>query len=463
MKKVFAIICLFLCVTLFACAGGNGSKTSKLVGISMPTENLERWKLNGQDMKAQLEKSGYTVDLAFADNDVYTQISQIKMMIEKDCRVLVIAPVDFYSLTDVLKSAKEKGITVISHDRLIMESDAVSYYITFNRYKIGIVQAEYILDRLNIKKHSKKNPIFMEFFAGDYRDSSANTFFDGAMEVLKPYIDKGIIVCPSGQTSIQQCSTPEWSTEEAQKRMKNMIVLNGYGPKNRRLDAVYCTNDSTALGVTNALLEAGYTADNIPIITGQDCDIANVRNLIKGTQSMTVIMDTKDTVSMTVKMVDDILKGKKPAVNDKKTYNNGSGFMQSYLCDPTIVTKENYKSILIDSGYYTENDLMIINDYSDLIGKCIIVDNNWAGAGYYFKERQKDGYLIEAITFGSGVYIAGTEDFICKENNGIINIDGSRKFILEDGDLRFFNNGKEQYIVFIEDWEEQGPVDSGRN
>ncbi|MBO7638284.1 MAG: sugar-binding protein [Treponema sp.] len=463
MKKVFAIVCLFLCITLFACARENGSVPSKVVGISMPTERLERWNLNGHDMKAQLEKAGYTVDLAFAANEPLVQISQIKMMIDKGCKVLVIAPVDGYALTDVLKAAKEKGIKVISHDRLILKSDAVSYYITFNKYKVGVVQAEFLLDRLNIKKHSKKNPVYMEFFTGDYEDNNVNAYFGGAMDVLKPYIDKGIIVCPSNQTTKWQCSTPGWSTEEAQKRMENLIVTNGYGPKNRRLDAVLCSNDSTAIGVTDALLAAGYSAENMPIITGQDCDIYSIRNIIKGTQSMSVFLDTKDTVSMTVKMVDDIMKGKKPLLNDKQTYNNGSGFMQSYLCDPTIVTKENYKSILIDSGYYTENDLMIINDYSDLIGKCIIVDNNWAEAGYYFKERQKDGYLIEAITFGSGVYIVGTEDFVCKENNGVINIDGSRKFILEDGDLRFFSNGKEQYIVFIEDWEEQGPVSVGRN
>lgn len=463
MKKVFAIVSLFFCISLFACARGNDSKSDKLVGISMPTERLERWNLNGHDMKSQLEKSGYTVDLAFADNDVYTQISQIKMMIEKDCRVLVIAPVDGYSLTEVLKPAKEKGIKVISHDRLIMNSKAVSYYITFNKHKVGVVQAEFLLDRLNIKKHSKKNPVYMEFFTGDYSDNNVNAYFGGAMDVLRPYIDKGIIVCPSGQTSKRQCATPGWSTDQAQKRMENLIVLNGYGPKNKRLDAVCCSNDSTAIGVTDALLNAGYSAENMPIITGQDCDIYSIRNIIKGTQSMSVFLDTKDTVSMTVKMVDDIMKGKKPEVNDKKTYNNGSGFMQSYLCDPTIVTKENYKSILIDSGYYTENDLMIINDYSDLIGKCIIVDNNWAGLGYYFKERQKDGYLIEEITFGSGVYIAGTKEITCRENNGVINLGNDSRFVLNDGDLRFFNNGKEQYIVFIEDWEEQGPVDLGRN
>lgn len=463
MKKVFAILSLFLCITLFACAGGNGSVPSKVVGISMPTERLERWNLNGHDMKAQLEKAGYTVDLAFADNDVPTQISQIKKMIDENCGVIVIAPVDGYSLTEVLKPAKEKGIKVISHDRLIMNSKAVSYYITFNKYKVGVVQAEYLIDRLNIKKRTSKNPAYMEFFTGDYNDNNVDFYFGGAMDVLKPYIDRGIIECPSGLTSKYNCSISGWSTENAQKRMEILIVTNGYGPGKRRLDAVLCSNDSTAIGVTNALLAAGYTADNMPIITGQDCDIYSIRNIIKGTQSMSVFLDTKDTVSMTVKMVDDIMKGKKPLINDKQTYNNGKGFMQSYLCDPTIVTKENYKSILIDSGYYTENDLMIINDYSDLIGKCIIVDNNWAGLGYYFKEKQKDGYLIEAITFGSGVYIAGTEDFVCKENNGVINIDGNRKFILKDGDLRFFFNGKEQYIVFIEDWEEQGPVDSGRN
>ena len=197
------------------------------------------------------------------------------------------------------------------------------------------------------------------------------------MDILRPYIDKGIIICPSGQTSKRQCATPGWSTDQAQKRMENLIVTNGYGPKNKRLDAVCCSNDSTAIGVTDALLNAGYSAENMPIITGQDCDIYSVRNIIKGRQAMSVFLDTKDTVSMTVKMVDAIMKGKKPEVNDKKTYNNGSGFMQSYLCDPTIVTKENYKSILIDSGYYTENDLMIIDDYSSLVGKCVMVGNNW--------------------------------------------------------------------------------------
>lgn len=462
MKKVSAIVSLFFCISLLACARGNDSKANNLVGISMPTERLERWYLNGHDMKAQLEKAGYRVDLEFAANDESVQIRQIKNMIDEGCRVLVIAPVNGYALTGVLKSAKKKGIKVISHDRLILESDAVSYYITFNKYKVGVVQAEFLLDRLNIKKHSKKNPVYMEFFTGDYSDNNVNAYFGGAMDILRPYIDKGIIVCPSGQTSKRQCATPGWSTDQAQKRMENLIVTNGYGPKNKRLDAVCCSNDSTAIGVTDALLNAGYSAENMPIITGQDCDIYSVRNIIRGRQAMSVFLDTKDTVSMTVKMVDAIMKGKKPEVNDKTTYNNGSGFMQSYLCDPTIVTKENYKSILIDSGYYTENDLMIINDYSDLIGKCIIVDNNWAGLGYYFKERQKDGYLIEEITFGSGVYIAGTKEITCRENNGVINLGNDSRFVLNDGVLRFFSKGTE-YMVFVEDWEDQGPVDSGRN
>ena len=160
MKKVSAIVSLFLCISLLACAIGNDSKANNLVGISMPTERLERWYLNGHDMKAQLEKAGYRVDLEFAANDESVQIRQIKNMIDEGCRVLVIAPVNGYALTGVLKSAKKKGIKVISHDRLILESDAVSYYITFNKYKVGVVQAEFLLDRLNIKKHSKKNPVY---------------------------------------------------------------------------------------------------------------------------------------------------------------------------------------------------------------------------------------------------------------------------------------------------------------
>ena len=169
------------------------------------------------------------------------------------------------------------------------------------------------------------------------------------MDVLKPYLDKGVIVCPSGQTAKAQAATLNWSTEEAQKRMENLITSNNYGPKNNKLDAVYCSNDSTAMGVTNALLSAGYTADNFPIITGQDCDIVSVKNMLKGLQSMSVFKDTRTLAAKVVEMVDAIMKGSNPPINDTKTYDNGTGVIPSFLCEPVFGDINNYKALLIDS------------------------------------------------------------------------------------------------------------------
>ena len=177
------------------------------------------------------------------------------------------------------------------------------------------------------------------------------------MDVLKPYLDKGVIVCPSGQTAKAQAATLNWSTEEAQKRMENLITSNGYGPKGAKLDAVYCSNDSTANGVTNALLSAGYTADNFPIITGQDCDKVAVKNMLAGTQAMSIFKDTRALASKVVEMVDAIMKGGEAPVNDTETYDNGTGVIPSYLCEPVFADVNNYKELLIDSGYYTEADL----------------------------------------------------------------------------------------------------------
>ncbi len=236
-----------------------------------------------------------------------------------------------------------------------MNSDAVSYYATFDNYKVGQFQGNYIKDALDLDNQA--GPFNIELVTGAPDDNNVNFFFGGAMDVLQPYIDSGKLVIPSGQTTKAQCATPNWSTEESQKRMENLITSNGYGPTGTKLDAVLCSNDSTANGVTNALLGAGYTADNMPIITGQDCDKPSVKNMLAGTQSMSIFKDTRTLASQVVEMVDCILQGKEVPVNDTKTYDNGTGVIPSFLCDPVICTKDNYKELLIDSGYYTEADL----------------------------------------------------------------------------------------------------------
>ncbi|MEA4969091.1 MAG: multiple monosaccharide ABC transporter substrate-binding protein [Candidatus Pelethousia sp.] len=326
------------------------------VGVSMPTQSLQRWNQDGSNMKLQLEAAGYEVDLQYAgDNDIPTQVSQIENMITGGCKVLVIAAIDGSALTEVLKEAKSNNIPVIAYDRLIMNSDAVSYYATFDNFKVGTIQGTYIKDKLDLDNAA--GPFNIELFTGSPDDNNVNFFFGGAMSILQPYIDSGKLVVKSGQTEKAQCATANWSTEESQKRMENLITSMGYGPEGTKLDAVLSSNDSVANGITNALVAAGYTAENFPILTGQDCDKPAMKNILAGTQSMSIFKDTRTLASQVVSMVNAILSGNKPEINDTETYDNGTGIIPSFLCDPVFADASNYKELLIESGYYTEADL----------------------------------------------------------------------------------------------------------
>jgi putative multiple sugar transport system substrate-binding protein len=321
------------------------------VGVAMPTKDLQRWNQDGANMQKELEAAGYEVDLQYASNDVQTQVSQVENMINSGCNVLVVAAIEGSSLGEAMDMAAEKNIPVIAYDRLIMNSDAVSYYATFDNYKVGQVQGQYIIDQLDLDNTDKT--FTMEVTAGDPGDNNAGFFYDGAMDLLKPYIEKGTIEVKSGQTEFADVATAQWATETAQSRMEN--ILSTYYADGTNLDICLCSNDSTALGVENALA-ANYKGD-YPIVTGQDCDIENTKNMIAGKQSMSVFKDTRTLASQVVKMVGQILKGETVDVNDEKTYDNGKGVVPSYLCEPVFADKDNYKELLIDSGYYTEDQL----------------------------------------------------------------------------------------------------------
>lgn len=322
-----------------------------LVGVAMPTKDLQRWNQDGENMKKQLEEAGYEVDLQYASNDVATQVSQIENMISNGCELLVIASIDGNSLGTPLQAAKDADIPVIAYDRLIMNSDAVSYYATFDNYMVGTKQGEYIVGALDLENAA--GSFNMEVFTGDPGDNNAKFFYGGAMDVLNPYIEAGKLVVKSGSVEFADVATADWSTEKAQSRME--AILSSYYADGTKLDVVLCSNDSTALGVENAL-DANYTGE-WPVITGQDCDIANVKNMIAGKQSMSIFKDTRDLASQVVKMVDSIMTGSEAPVNDTKSYDNGTGIIPSYLCEPVFAYIDNYKELLIDSGYYKESDL----------------------------------------------------------------------------------------------------------
>jgi putative multiple sugar transport system substrate-binding protein len=326
---------------------GNGT----LVGVAMPTKDLQRWNQDGTNMKKELEDAGYKVDLQYASNDVQTQVSQVENMISNGCQILVIASIDGSSLGEPLSQAKAMGIPVISYDRLIMNSDAVTYYATFDNYKVGQKQGEYLVEALDLEKATE--PKNIELFTGDPADNNCNFFFGGAMDVLKKYIDSGKLVVKSGQTAFEQVATANWDSEKSQNRMDTIIA--GNYSDGTVLDAVLCSNDSTALGVENALASS-YTG-KYPVITGQDCDIANVKNMLLGKQAMSIFKDTRTLASQVVKMVDSVMQGGEAEINDTKSYDNGTGIIPTYLCDPVVVTVDNYKDMLITSGYYTEDQL----------------------------------------------------------------------------------------------------------
>ena len=352
MRKKFLSV-LLAGAMLFSVAVGCSSKKSggKKIGVSMPTKSLQRWNQDGDNMKKELEGAGFEVDLQYANDDVSVQVNQIESMINGGCKVLVIAAINGDSLGTVLATAKEKDIPVIAYDRLIMNSDAVSYYATFDNYKVGTIQGEYIRDQLDLENAA--GPFNIEIFTGDPADNNANFFYRGAMDVLNPYIDAGKLVVKSGQRDFDQVATAGWKTENAQNRMDAIIAAN-YAD-GTQLDAVLCSNDSTALGVANSL-EANYTG-KYPIITGQDCDVVNTKNMLKGKQSMSVFKDTRDLAKQVVEMVKAIMDNKEVPVNDKETYDNGVKVVPSFLCTPVFADANNYKTILVDSGYYTEAEL----------------------------------------------------------------------------------------------------------
>jgi len=371
LKRVLTLaLAVLLVMTVAACGstgsgtgGGNNTapstggstETKNKVGISMPTQSLQRWNEDGNNLKKEFEALGYEVDLQFGgDNEVPVQIAQIENMISGGCNVLVISAIDGGSLTNVLNDAKSKGVRVVAYDRLIMGTDAVDYYATFGNFQVGVEQGLAVEQALNLK--SAAGPFNIEFFTGDPGDNNINFFYPGALSILQPYLDSGKLVCLSGQTGILQVATEGWKTENATSRMENLIATNNYGPGKTPLHAVMCSNDSTAQGVTVALLGAGFTAGpDFPVITGQDCDKVSVKNMIAGTQYMSVFKDTRILAKRVQTMVEQILSG--TTVATTTTYNNDVREVPTYECELLLGTKDNYREILINSGYYTEDDL----------------------------------------------------------------------------------------------------------
>jgi len=344
-----------LAMSLAACGGGgdSGSGDKGTIGVAMPTKSSERWIADGNNIKKQLESAGYKVDLQYAEDDIPTQVSQVENMVTKGEKMLVVAAIDGTALGDVLKTAQDSDIKVISYDRLIRDTDAVDYYTTFDNEKVGVLQAQSLVDGL---KAGGKAPYNVELFAGSPDDNNATFFWNGAMKVLKPMIDSGDINVVSGQTKFEQAAILRWDPATAQKRMED-ILTKSYTQET--VNGVLSPYDGLSLGIIAALKANGYAGGGkqLPVVTGQDAEVQSVKSIMAGEQYSTIFKDTRDLAKVTVSMIKAIGAGEKPKVNDTKTYDNGTKVVPSYLLDPVSVTKPDVQKSLVDTGYYTSADL----------------------------------------------------------------------------------------------------------
>ncbi|MYT70957.1 MULTISPECIES: multiple monosaccharide ABC transporter substrate-binding protein [unclassified Streptomyces] len=352
-----------LALTLSACGqdsdGGSkedkGSAKGSTVGIAMPTKSSERWIADGNNVVKSLKAKGYKTQLVFGEDDPDQQVSQIENMITQGVSALIIAAIDNKSLGNVLQEAADAHIPVIAYDRLILDSKNVDYYATFDNEKVGELQATSLVDKLGLSD-GKKGPFNLELFAGSNDDNNTKYFFNGAMSVLQPYIDKKQLVIRSKQTKLNQVTTLRWDGATAQKRMDDILTSKYSSDK---VDAVLSPYDGISIGIISALKSDGYGSSSkpLPAVSGQDAEVASVKSIIAGEQYSTVYKDTRKLAEEAVTMVDDVLNDKKPETNDNKTYDNGAKVVPSFLLQPVAVTKDNYEKTLIDGGYYTKKDL----------------------------------------------------------------------------------------------------------
>ncbi|NHC45789.1 sugar ABC transporter substrate-binding protein [Motilibacter sp. K478] len=342
-------------LALSGCSSSGGADAGSepargVVGLAMPTKDQQRWMGDGDNMVKQFSLLGYEPDLQYADDDAATQAAQIDAMIDRGARALVIGAVDGTKLTSVLSRAAVAGIPVVSYDRLIRGSADVSYYATFDNYKVGVQQATYIVEALGLAKGGAVRRI--ELFAGSPDDNNATFFWNGAMSVLRPYLRSGLLTVPSGQDTFAAAATPGWVSADAGKRMQQLLRGPDAGAP---LDAVLAPNDGIARAVLEALESAGYGqgGQRRPVVTGQDAELDSVRSIAAGGQALTVYKDTRELAKVAVQMTDALLKDRAPMVNDTEQYDNGVKTVPTFLLQPIAVDRRNLQRVLVDGGYYT--------------------------------------------------------------------------------------------------------------
>ncbi|BCW53778.1 sugar ABC transporter substrate-binding protein [Arthrobacter sp. FX8] len=319
-------------------AGGFPQDSS--IGVALPQKTSENWVLAEKLFNDGLNGAGFKADVQFANGGVSEQQNQISAMVTKGAKVIIVGAIDGSQLGTQLKQAKDSGATIIAYDRLLLNTENVDYYVAYDNFKVGVLQGQALLDGMKAKKPS--GPYNIELFAGSPDDANAKVFFDGAMSVLKPKIDDGTLKVLSGQTGFEQAVTQGWKAENAQRRADTLLT-GSYG--SATLDGVLSPNDTLARAVLTSVKAAGKP---IPVITGQDSEVESVKSILAGEQYSTINKDTRKLVEHAITMVKDLQAGKKPEINDDKSYNNKVKTVPAYLLEPVIVTSANVKTAYKD-------------------------------------------------------------------------------------------------------------------
>ena len=352
--KSFRGLVAAVAIGLFAAAQPATAQDKGVIGISMPTKASARWIADGDNMVKVFTAKGYKTDLQYAEDDIPNQLAQIENMITKRVKVLVIAAIDGTTLSGALKQAADSGIKIIAYDRLIRGSAHVDYYATFDNFQVGVLQASYIEQALGLKEG--KGPFNIELFGGSPDDNNAFFFYNGAMSVLQPLIDAGTVAVPSGQMGMDVVGTLRWDGAVAQARMDNLLSAN-YG--DTVLHGALSPYDGLSIGILSSVKGVGYGTGDLamPCVTGQDAEVPSVKSMMAGEQYSTIFKDTRELARVTVGMVDAILSGGQPEINDTETYDNGVKVVPSYLLKPVTVNVDDIQATLVDSGYYTADQL----------------------------------------------------------------------------------------------------------
>jgi len=370
MKKLTAILLVLLVAgSLFATgasesggASGGTSGGATMIGIAMPETHVERWVKDGNTLKSEAEKRGYRAEVQWGNADQTQQNQQIQSFLTQGAKALVVGNIND-GVGSVISEAARDRVVVIAYDRIIQNSTDYDYFITFNNFKVGVLQGTSLKDALNLDAATTAAPKYITLFAGSPTDANANFFFNGAMSVLNPYIDKGVlkVVGPYPRThadnaNFQRIATENWMPAIAKARMENLLTGDA---RDVTLDAVLAPNDTLARAIIEACKADAKYRTKLPAVSGQDAEFDSMVSIKNGEQTSTVFKDTAKLAEAAILLADQVLKGQTPNIPGaelasgdlREIGNTGRKYVNAYLLDPILVTSGNLQ-VPVTAGFY---------------------------------------------------------------------------------------------------------------